>query len=648
MRRRIWFFALLTALALGLGACSEDPEPPGGAGGAGGVDGTGGTGGGDGTGGAGGSGGTGGAGGSGGAGGAGGGGTGGAGGQEPLPELSGIVVRPVDKAACDPYCDNLFLGESLRLRAIGVDADGNEYPDLPAVWSSSDPEVASVDEEGNVVALSDGEVFIEASYEELKSDFHLIIGRQTVDEIQFSIPWPELKLVKGASLVIRAEGLQRDWVITRNVRAEIDFRAEDTSVATVEALHGHGWAPTAVVHAVEEGTTDLVATSPQASDDYEGRLRIVVLPSTIPDGEWQTDALASGESTFCALTVGQAYCWGHGVGTDRASEFDEPRSPVPIPVSDSQEFREIRAGRNHVCALDTSGRAWCWGKNSGGALGLPEEELESSSAPILVEGAPAFEALRVGESHNCGLTTAGKAYCWGSNPFGELGVESPASIPEPRLVGDDLVFRDLALGDEFTCGLDEEGSIWCWGRGSSALGLGEEERPLRNPTPQKVAAPTTFEALSASQHVCALDVSGSLWCWGPGAQGQLGLPPDSHFYEVFTPTKLPGEKTYTAVYTGPQHTCALDSEGRAWCWGENFDGRLGTGDLLTSHEPREVFGGLAFVDLATGGPATCGRTADGSTYCWGSALFGELGDGTVESYRPLPGPVSAPTTGGDQ
>lgn len=641
MRRRIWFFAMLLASALLLGACSEDPEPPGGAGGAGGVDGTGGTGGGDGTGGAGGSGGTGGTGGSGGA--------GGTGGQGPGPVFSSIWVLPADRAACYPYCDNLFLGESLRLRAIGVDADLNEYPgDLPAVWSSSDPEVASVDEEGNVVALSDGEVFIEASYEELKSGIPLIIGRQTVDEIQFSIPWPELKLVKGASLVIRAEGLQRDWVITRRVRAEIDFWAEDTSVASVEALHDHGWDQTAVVHAVEEGTTDLVATSPQASDDYEGRLRILVLPSTIPDGEWQTDALTSGESTFCALTAGQAYCWGFRLGSDPDHGSGEaPLSPVPIPISAGQEFQEIHAGGSHVCALDTSGRAWCWGSNLDGALGIPEEELERSSAPILVEGAPTFETLRVGPSHNCGLTADGKAYCWGSNLNGELGVLSPEIIPEPRLVGGDLVFRELALGPNVSCGLDEEGAIWCWGRGA-ALGLGENV-PKRNPTPQKVPIPTPIQALSASRHVCALDVSGSLWCWGEGTNGQLGLPPDgSSSYRVFTPTKLPGGKTYTAIYTGSQHTCALDPEGKAWCWGENSDGRLGTGDLLTSHEPREVFGGLAFVELATGGGTSCGRTADGSTYCWGDAELAQLGDGTVQSYRPIPGPVSVPTTRGDQ
>jgi hypothetical protein len=35
---------------------------------------------------------------------------------------------------------------------------------------------------------------------------------------------------------------------------------------------------------------------------------------------------------------------------------------------------------------------------------------------------------------NCGLSTAGRAYCWGDGRFGQLGNGTLVSSPEPVLV----------------------------------------------------------------------------------------------------------------------------------------------------------------------------------------------------------------------
>jgi alpha-tubulin suppressor-like RCC1 family protein len=36
-------------------------------------------------------------------------------------------------------------------------------------------------------------------------------------------------------------------------------------------------------------------------------------------------------------------------------------------------------------------------------------------------GGLTFQSVSVGSNHNCGVTTAGAAYCWGSNGVGRLG-----------------------------------------------------------------------------------------------------------------------------------------------------------------------------------------------------------------------------------
>lgn len=43
--------------------------------------------------------------------------------------------------------------------------------------------------------------------------------------------------------------------------------------------------------------------------------------------------------------------------------------------------------------------------------------------------------------------------------------------------------------------------------------------------------------------------------------------------------------------------------------------------------PVPVFGGMTFIQVTAGPDDTCGITADGRAFCWGNNLFGQLGTG---------------------
>jgi alpha-tubulin suppressor-like RCC1 family protein len=86
----------------------------------------------------------------------------------------------------------------------------------------------------------------------------------------------------------------------------------------------------------------------------------------------------------------------------------------------------VTTGIAHACALDFSGRAWCWGASSNGQVGNgvkpANPQTNNFSSPQLVAGGVTFSALAAGFNHTCGIATDYSVYCWGSNDGGQLGI----------------------------------------------------------------------------------------------------------------------------------------------------------------------------------------------------------------------------------
>lgn len=58
-----------------------------------------------------------------------------------------------------------------------------------------------------------------------------------------------------------------------------------------------------------------------------------------------------------------------------------------------------------------------------------------------------------------------------------------------------------------------------------------------------------------------------------------------------------GGHTFTHIRAATHFTCALDSTGKAWCWGWDQAGKLGDGDavIADANQPRAVAGGHTFA-----------------------------------------------------
>lgn len=291
------------------------------------------------------------------------------------------------------------------------------------------------------------------------------------------------------------------------------------------------------------------------------------------------------------------------------------------------------------------------------ALVAPARPSSPEGGPVdLQEGQRTFVQVSTGQLHTCGLTEDGAAYCWGRNENGELGNGLERETrEEPVPVTGNLTFRQISAGRAHTCGVTRDGAVYCWGRDDQgARGDGRNDpHEFSHPEPVPVQSEQVFTQVSAGdRQTCGVTESGTAYCWGANAKGQLG---DGTRQDRYEPVAVNSEQTFTQVSVGGSwrfaysdtsglgYACGVTSEGDVYCWGNNREGQLGVGmddgpmmclgGLLDdcSRIPRRVQEEeLNFIQVDAGVEHTCALTEDGTAYCWGENYYGQLGTGTDE------------------
>jgi alpha-tubulin suppressor-like RCC1 family protein len=171
----------------------------------------------------------------------------------------------------------------------------------------------------------------------------------------------------------------------------------------------------------------------------------------------------------------------------------------------------------------------------------------------------------------------------------------------------------VSAGNFVTCAVNASSQVYCWGSdagnlvsaaGTAATGLCAGA-PC-SPVPLFHLAPGPVDQLDArGQGVCVLK-SGSPWCW----------------VDAQPPAPLAGSLLFREIGKGFEHTCGLDAEGTAYCWGNNTFGQLGDSSRISRSAPVRVMGTQRYATIAAGLNASCALTVDGALYCWGEVAQG--------------------------
>jgi alpha-tubulin suppressor-like RCC1 family protein len=204
------------------------------------------------------------------------------------------------------------------------------------------------------------------------------------------------------------------------------------------------------------------------------------------------DRLSAGASFTCARGVdGSLFCFGANEYGQLGLGHNLPQSR-PTKVQALAAVVRVSAGAGHACVFTTDGIVSCWGDNREGQLGTGDQLPRSTPTRIDPAGLGAVTQVYAGGAHTCAQKVDNSLWCWGSNRFGQLGVGDTEARPKPVQVAPDVLGTSVAAayaGGAHTCAVKVDGSVWCWG--SNQYGqLGVDVGPLaRSPVRVKPPCP---------------------------------------------------------------------------------------------------------------------------------------------------------------
>jgi alpha-tubulin suppressor-like RCC1 family protein len=379
-----------------------------------------------------------------------------------------------------------------------------------------------------------------------------------------------------------------------------------------------------------------------------------VYASTLLSGKTLSQ-ISAGQYHTCAVdSSGGTYCWG----TDTGGQLGDPATGVtnyiPIPVLAPQSTT-VTGGYSHSCEINPNGAAYCWGDQTNGGLGNNATASANKQTPVAVYATGALSGVTLtqisaGQQYTCALSTAGKAYCWGYNAYGQLGNNTGApgttsGVPVAVYTGGVLsgvTLIQIAAGNSFVCALATTGKAYCWGYdGEGDLGNGGT---TNSGVPVAVSQGSVLysDVAAGVDHGCALTPAGAAYCWGFNQYGELGISgntTEQNSPQAVTTSGTPlSGVSLTEIAAGNYFTCALSSAGAGYCWGYNIDGQLGNNATSTSAQTTAVamytsgaLSGVTLTQITAGQYHACALSTAGAGYCWGQDNAGQLGNGTPNS-----------------
>ena len=298
-----------------------------------------------------------------------------------------------------------------------------------------------------------------------------------------------------------------------------------------------------------------------------------------PTGRTAT-MLEAGKSHTCAvMDNNDLICWGDnskgqlGLGDtdkrgDSSGEIGTNFEVTSVPTG--RTVYSMALGWDHTCVVWDNLEVSCWGGNDYGQLGLDSttdigdgagemgDNLDFLDLPGTASVSSA-SVITAGDGFTCAIVDdsgTDRAFCWGLNDYGQLGIESTTNVGDgsgvsmSSISNADLTYgvQSIDAGEDHVCAIVAYGShrpVQCWGNGADGrLGYGSQDNRGTGPgSTNGMGSNLPYVRLTSNSNHYAYVVNGvevgagttcvrmsnspsfginDVVCWGDNGIGQLG------------------------------------------------------------------------------------------------------------------------------
>ncbi|KAF2075423.1 hypothetical protein CYY_003252 [Polysphondylium violaceum] len=289
-----------------------------------------------------------------------------------------------------------------------------------------------------------------------------------------------------------------------------------------------------------------------------------------------------GESPIhiCALyNKVDAYSKFIALGLDIDYTIKDCRGLTSLDIALSLKHTTLSDSLRTKC-IQTNSNIYHWGQTFSPISGLTT--IQQPEALCFNDELSAPTQIKYGSNFGMCLTDTGSVYSWGLCSYGKLGHVKkidhvlPTGITEFK----NKFIKEIACGKDHSMALDDLSTLYVWGNGSGGrLGLGTSD-VVQVPTVLKFFTEILVKSIACGQeHSMVLTQDGQVYSWGNGLMGKLGYQviPGGFTSQLSQPTprKVPHAAKIAQIACSNWHSVLLSVKGEVYSFGSNDKGRLG-------------------------------------------------------------------------
>jgi alpha-tubulin suppressor-like RCC1 family protein len=360
----------------------------------------------------------------------------------------------------------------------------------------------------------------------------------------------------------------------------------------------------------------------------DGKIAVVAENSYSFTIDSNGEVYAAGENIEGQLGLGNtginSNCNIHAVWNDYYYLFfPYCKTFTKVSSLEGKNITSIAAGESHSLALDSNGNVYGAGNNDDGQLGFKDtadyyvlDHRKFTEIPSL--NGKKITAIAAGDSFSLALGSDGKVYATGYDNFAEVS----------SLKGKNIT--TIVAGRSHSFAIDSDGKVYASGANSyGQLGFGDMWQRNGFTEVTSLNGKNIIAISAGEHHSIAVDSDGKVYTAGDNDYGQLGLGDDGYRTNRYAFTEVPSlnGKNITAVVAGTYHSFAIDSNGKAYGTGNNGHSELGLGDKNNRNTFTEIpsLNGKNIISIAAGSWHSLAVDSEGKIYATGNNYDGQLG-----------------------